>query len=460
MKILNKVKYSSYILGATLFSGSLFADQLLPIPKYDGDITDRGYLLGDLGGYRTKLADKGVQIDFSTTSVLQGITDGGVSQGSEVGTSYDFLMNIDLMKMGLVPGGLITMRLEGDSGSSINSASGNWPTMAPNYNAIMPLTDMPGDDSNTFDLTTLTYTQFLSEKFGVFIGRFDNNHQAYMQEFAGGGQKVGERGFMNMSLALNPIVANLQPYTTALGGGAFYQFTDKSSLTVIVQDARESSSELGLDQLGEAGYNVYVGYYQQYQISDKPGGLFLAGFYNNNATLPVVSGRKGSRLDNGMSIDRTETKREGSAVAFNLWQYVSLFDQNYDGSALNLTDNTPDLKGIGVFVQGGMADPDISLQKWNIALGVGGKGLFDSRPNDTFGIGYYYNAMNDSKVLMGNDYLQVIEDSRDNQHGWELYYDFAVTPWLSITPDIQFNSSDSIGVDDSTILGLRVNITY
>ena len=44
--------------------------------------------------------------------------------------------------------------------------------------------------------------------------------------------------------------------------------------------------------------------------------------------------------------------------------------------------------------------------------------------------------------------------------GIELFYNFQVTPWMNVTPDVQFVSPGSRAIaDDAFIYGLRVNMT-
>jgi len=44
----------------------------------------------------------------------------------------------------------------------------------------------------------------------------------------------------------------------------------------------------------------------------------------------------------------------------------------------------------------------------------------------------------------------------------ELYYNAAVTPWLSISPSVQyvFNPGGDRTVDDAVVLGFRVQMTF
>ena len=67
------------------------------------------------------------------------------------------------------------------------------------------------------------------------------------------------------------------------------------------------------------------------------------------------------------------------------------------------------------------------------SFGVGGKGMFENRPHDEFGLGFYYININNPS-LQGP--LQTRNFLRD-EYGFEAFYDVAITPWLLLTPDLQ-----------------------
>jgi porin len=80
---------------------------LLPVPDYGGDLLNRSRLSGDWGGRRTDLANKGVQVDVDWTQYVQGVVDGGLDRKTRYGGHVDYLINLDLMRMGLIPGALV-----------------------------------------------------------------------------------------------------------------------------------------------------------------------------------------------------------------------------------------------------------------------------------------------------------------------------------------------------------------
>src|SRR5262245_36863251 len=117
---------------------------LLPVPDYSADIWTRKFLTGDWGGVRTDLANKGVQFGVEWSQYVQGVADGGRDRTTLYGGNFDYTLNLDLMRMGVLQGALVRFRAESRYGRSVNSASG---TVLPiNTDAFFPLTDQLDKD--------------------------------------------------------------------------------------------------------------------------------------------------------------------------------------------------------------------------------------------------------------------------------------------------------------------------
>jgi porin len=96
------------------------------------------------------------------------------------------------------------------------------------------------------------------------------------------------------------------------------------------------------------------------------------------------------------------------------------------------------------------------------SFGVGGKGIIPGRPLDRFGIGYYYIDVKSPKFtgpLAGDrSFLR-------DEYGFEAFYNFAITPWMQLTPDIQvirpaqkeiIATGKEVGT--ATVLGFRLQL--
>jgi porin len=63
-------------------------------------------------------------------------------------------------------------------------------------------------------------------------------------------------------------------------------------------------------------------------------------------------------------------------------------------------------------------------------------GLFDHRPNDSFGLGTYHNGISQP---LKNDFKQLTGAAATvkNENGLEVFYDFAITPAIMLIPSYQ-----------------------
>jgi hypothetical protein len=184
---------------------------LLPVPDYSANIWTREYLTGDWWGARTYLANKGIQIGVELNQYIQGVTNGGRNQTAAYGGTADYTVNLDLMRMGILPGALIKFRAESRFGSSVNGDAG--PILPVNTDLLFPLTDVLDEDI-PITVTDLNYTQFLSPYFGIFFGKLDTL-DGDPNEFASG---RGTTQFMNANFIFNPALALRLPYST-IGSG-------------------------------------------------------------------------------------------------------------------------------------------------------------------------------------------------------------------------------------------------
>ena len=95
---------------------------IIPVPE---DYASRSHhLAGDLGGRRTDLAQDGLQIDLSLTATGQGVTDGGRETGWASGAKFETHWTLDLDRMEVMPGALVTVRTETRYGDSVNREAG------------------------------------------------------------------------------------------------------------------------------------------------------------------------------------------------------------------------------------------------------------------------------------------------------------------------------------------------
>src|SRR5262245_3747745 len=100
--------------------------QLPQIEDYSGDFWSRPALTGDWGGLRNTLAKKGINLDVDLLQGLQGLNSGGSlrSEGSVLyryGAYVNYRLNVDTGKLGLWPGGFLSLKAETQFASFLES---------------------------------------------------------------------------------------------------------------------------------------------------------------------------------------------------------------------------------------------------------------------------------------------------------------------------------------------------
>ncbi len=128
---------------------------ILHVPDYTGDLWTRSRLTGDWGGTRTEWANKGIQFETIFTQTMQSVVDGGRDTATRYGGSIDYVLNLDLIRMGILPGALVKFRGETRYGEAINDRTGS--ILPANTDGLFPLGDS-SDEDIPFTLTSLTYT--------------------------------------------------------------------------------------------------------------------------------------------------------------------------------------------------------------------------------------------------------------------------------------------------------------
>lgn len=408
---------------------------LIPIPDYNGDLLSRRALTGDWGGWRTNLARRGLTLDLAFSQIGQGVVDGGRDTGWAYGGKLDTFLTLDLQRMGLLPGALVTMRTESRYGESVNKNAG---TLLPVNDVLyFPLTDTIDEDL-PITITELRYVQFLSRYFGVFAGKF-TTLGGDANEFAGG---RGDTQFISHTFLGASVTALINPYST-LGAGVIINPTERISFTSSVYSATDSSTDTGFGDLGDGWVSSSI-LRGQYRIGDLPGGMLAAFQYSFDNDYADFKGQFVS--SQGVELP---LKHDSWNVFWNGWQY--LYVEKSSEELINVTDGRTDLQGIGIFARAATADADTNPVKWVVSGGVGGKGVIPGRDHDTFGIGYGYSKIKTAPFVTG----RVLENSSAR---FEAYYTLSLMRSVELTFDAQLADSIRERQDPAWLVGGRLRL--
>jgi porin len=100
-----------------------------------------------------------------------------------------------------------------------------------------------------------------------------------------------------------------------------------------------------------------------------------------------------------------------------------------------------------LFGRVGLTDGKVAIIQNHFSLGVSFDEMIPARPKDVFGIVGWYNKFSD----------ELADNLDDSSYGFEAYYRFQVTPWLQLSPNVQYLIDPGIGegTDNALVLGLR-----
>ncbi|MGR8918039.1 MAG: carbohydrate porin [Gammaproteobacteria bacterium] len=414
---------------------------ILPIPAYDGGFSTRPYITGDWGGKRTEWANKGIQFDVDWVHWIDSVVDGGISNDAEFGGNFTYNLKIDLMRAGILPGAILQVRAESLVGGK--SASANTGQLTPSNSAALSPTNY-ADPGEGYDiaLSQLSYLQLFNEHFGVILGKLDLYGDGDMNEFTGG---RGRTQFMNWNLSF-PTASLIVPAAT-IGAGVVVMPNHNLQVTSLVLSGTECTDSNCFDDLDDKGGISATTVSYQYGLGGRPGGVtgsFLYMFNKDFTELDSVTFVPTQGL-------QTSTEEESWIVTASLWQYISV-EGSHEGP-VNLTNRVPDLQGWGIFGRLTFADDETNPWQTSIAAGVGGRGLVPGRPDDLFGIGYFYNDLEETRLLTRAGF-------EDHGQGVEGFYNLAVTQAIRFSANFQYLESVLPDVDDSVQITGRLQVLF
>jgi len=429
-----------FVIGICLSAQAIAEDKTT---NYSGDFWSRSTLTGDWGGVRNDLAKKGVTFDMNLTQVWQGVTNGGKETEWEFGGRGNLTINVDTQKLGLWPGGFFTVEVEGNFDNDVNFNSGA--IIPVNTDRLFP---MPGEKE--LNIPAVTFTQFLSNYFGVVLGKIDTT-SADANEFAHG---KGDRQFMNTAFNITP-AGSLIITNSTLGAGVIILPTkdpEAAVITAMVVDSNGKANRSGFDTAFE-GNNTYA-------VEGRVR-VNLLGLAGHQLIGAAYSNKEFASLDQSLRLiieNRGISKEDGSwVVYYNFDQYLYQPEKG---------------RGVGIFGRFGVTDGQANPIHYFYSLGLGGKGIIPGRPLDQCGIGYYFIDISNPRFTG----LFVTREFLRDEWGLEAYYNIALTPWLKLTPDIQVirpaqkevvsikaGLPPSISREDiknATVLGLRLQMIF
>jgi len=422
-----------------LISITKAAPDSTPVSDYTGDIWNRSTAFGDLLG-RQKLYEMGITLDAQVTQVLQGLASGGPD--NPPGTRYwgllDYGATFDTAKLGLWSGGLFVANAETSWGNSLLGRSGNISPV--DYLSVLPEPGTPA----TF-LMEYYYTQALPGGAGLILGRLNATNFLDKNRFANDPRNQ----FLNLSMDNDPLFGAFVSFST-YAAFADIPVTKFLHIQPAVWDPNIQPGDYGSTFFKNVGVGAQAEL--SWTLGDTLGGVLRpVVLWTSKPTTDISNPRLPLDLITGQPLP----KKDGNyMVHLNFEQYLWKPDVPADAPKPARTAVYDfQERGLGVFTRFGLAPEDRNSYNVYVSGGIGGRGVFNSRPYDRFGLGMYWlKESSDLQAILGN--------LRRDELGFETYYNFAFTPWLTLAGDIQWIKSGITQNNDAVVLGLRLGTVF
>jgi porin len=332
----------------------------------------------------------------------------------------DYTLNVDTQKPGLWPGAFFRVSADTGFGSNAFQDAG---TIVPVNTAAL----LPAPDDRTTALTNATFTQFLSPKFGLTVGKI-NLLDAGETEF------YGDYRTQFMNTAFNfPMTLALLPLST-FGGGVVVLPRDDILLSglAIGPNGAPTSNDVGqafqgvlilggakltvkpVGLVGHQSLGLTWNNQDRFSLDQDPSNitdLLLTQRFPLGKPRPSLTQILESRFPN-LLVPAQAANRTNSS-----WTMSYSFDQYF-----RQPERDPK-HGVGVFFAFGASDGNPDPIQYNFLADIGGKGVVHGRPDDSFGIGL-------ARTQFSNSFLPFLRQhfnlGLQREDAIEMYYNMAI----------------------------------
>lgn len=360
---------------------------------------ERDQVLGDVGGLRSWLGERGVSLEIESVDEGLGNQAGGIGEGSRYKGLTNLSLVLDTEAVGWWRGGEFVTLIQNSRGE--------------------PLTeDCVGDIQTVSNIDAPEFTQvseyFLEQRLGagrLKVGRQDANADFVVAE--GGGE------FVNSSFGLVPTVPLPTYPAPALGVSAFAPVTGRLELGAGVWDG---ASDLG-NGCFETAFDGVGGAVSALQLAVATGGggilpgRYQVGlWYHSEVESPIPGAKAAHEASSASGVflvaDQELVRRDDLVVR--------------------------------AFGQGGIGDGEATGIAEYVGAGLVAEGLIPGRPDDSVGLGYARASIHDRESAA--DLTETVI---------EAYYAARILPWLVVKPDLQLVQNPGGRGEDAVVLGVR-----
>jgi porin len=283
------------------------------------------------------------------------------------------------------------------------------------------------EGSDAFDLSSVYFQQRFSDSVSLLFGKINMMDIAARTPFKGG---AGIDAFWNLTFVAPPS-GLVPPY---LFGALLSVRTEPATFGLWVYDPVSVVNKTGLEEPFANGVTIRGSV--EFPVT-------IGGLSGHQGFVALYSTESGTDLNDIGDTFLPPFPPDYPDIKDGKYYFAYTFDQYL----YRVSENSKE--GFGLFGQFGISDGNPSRLYWSALVGIGGTGVIPGRSRDNWGIGYYYDAP--SRDLQ-NSYSGVLT-IRDEQ-GAEIFYNFAVAPWLTVGVDLQV-VDPSLGKDTLVVPGLR-----
>ena len=394
----------------------------------------------ELGGFRTRAADKGITFNAQYVAEVWGNPSGGVSSGTVYTGLMSFQGNVDLQKLLGWRGASFSTRWYWLSGQDIS---------AEHVGNIFTISNIAGFP--TVRMNELWFQQnFLSDRISIRVGQlgadseFDlSTHSVvflngafswspYLSNNIPNGGPAYPMGTPGIRLALTPV--NWLSYQGAVfQGNPFAQNVNRYGFRW------DLSASNGYFSIHELNFRLNQGS----ESSGLPGTFKIGGWFD---TAPDPNANSTQPWNYGFYFVADQMLYRVTSPKF-----APVADNNGEQT----TAASPTNKGLGVFTHMGLSPQNSSFINFYIDGGLTYKGVIPSRDNDVLGVAVAYGHLSDNAQ----------DNEGRSSPGYEIVlettYQIELATWLSLQPDLQYVIHPSgTNIPNALVLGARTTLSF
>jgi len=385
-------------------------------------------MTGDWGGVRTDLEDLGIRTKIELINQIMVNMHGGqeTRNGHDTAGSYVFNLYFDLDKMKIADNAEFWIGVKGTWGGDDSDFDKE------KVGGLFKTNQDAGSEEPVFvDKWHFKQTLF-DGRLEYRVGRMEP-----VKDLVDTSVIIGheDKYFLNQALVRNATI----PSSKGLGVYANWKLSDVVYVRMAALDAEAEDRQTNFNTAfhGEDSFRVFTELGCKPEVESDRGSLW--GHYRVGTWFDPTTKKRHFDTLGGRRAERFDSNDWGFYVGFDqmVWKEV---------------DDPHDQQGIAVAGRYGWASGEVNRIEHFWAAAVQYEGLWPAREKDRVGFGV-------GQGILADEYERV-HPRADRETVYELYYSIYVSPWLTVSPDLQFitNTGGDDGDPDTFVAGLRFRL--